>query len=221
MKKKIAIFDLDGTLLDAYAAVTRTFNYALGKLGYPAVTLESVKRAVGGGDVNLAGKFVKGEDIPRLISIYRENHLRFLDGDIKLLDGCLELLDFLKNKDFVFGVATNRAGFAVNTLLEKLNIRQYFDIICTTDDVRNPKPHPEMLFKIMSFFNNASKDEVFYVGDMDIDYLTGRNAGIDTYIVATGSSPKEDLTGLEGIRLFDNLVSLRKYLAGILGNWGK
>jgi len=212
MDKKIAIFDLDGTLLDAYTAITKTFNYALEKLGYPPVSLERVKRAVGGGDINLAGKFVNKNDIPALISLYRENHIKFFDGDIKLMDGCRELLTFLKDKHIMLGVATNRAGFSVNPLLEKLNIKQYFDIICTKDDVQNPKPHPDMLIKIMDFFKNRSKKEVFYVGDMDIDYLTGKNAGIDTYIVLTGSSLKNELEEFEDINIFDNLVLLKKYL---------
>lgn len=212
MDKKVAVFDLDGTLIDAYASVAKTFNFALEKLGYSPVSPEIIKRAVGGGDRNLAGKFVREEDIPSLISLYRENHMNFFDEDIRLLDGCEELLTFLKDNNLMLGVATNRAGFSVKPLLEKLNIKQYFDIICTTDDVENPKPHPDMLIKIMNFCSARSKDEGFYVGDMDIDYFTGKNAGIDTYIVLTGSSLKENLEKLEGIKMFDNLISFKRYL---------
>jgi phosphoglycolate phosphatase len=212
MTKKIAVFDLDGTLLDAYEAVAKTFNYSLKKLGYSTVSYEVVKRSVGGGDVNLAGKFVKKDDITRLISLYRENHVEFLDGNVRLLDGCEELLTFLRKQNLKVGVATNRAKFSIDTLLSKLNIKQYFDIIFTADDVENPKPHPDMLIRIMNFFNIQSKDDIFYVGDMDIDYFAGKNAGIDTYIVATGSSLKKDLKKIEGIKLFDNLIDLKRYL---------
>jgi len=107
MKKKIAAFDLDGTLLDAYAAVTEAFNRALEKLGYPPLSCETLKRSVGKGDVNLAGRFVKESEIPRLLSLYKENQIKFFEGRIKLMDGCLELLDFLKGKNFMLGVATN------------------------------------------------------------------------------------------------------------------
>jgi len=212
MDKKIAAFDLDGTLIDAYPAVAKTFNYALEKLGYPPVPPETIKRAVGGGDKDLAGKFVRKEDVPRLISVYRENHIRFFSEGIRLLDGTGELLSFLKENGLKVGLATNRAKFAVPALLEKLNIKQYFDIICTTDDVRNPKPHPDMLEKIMDFCNAGSRDDIFYVGDMDIDYFTGRNAGVDTYIVLTGSSPKETLEKLDDIKMFDSLITLKGYL---------
>jgi phosphoglycolate phosphatase-like HAD superfamily hydrolase len=53
---------------------------------------------------------------------------------------------------------------------------------------------------------------MFFAGDMDIDYLTGRNAGVDTYILLTGSSLREELENLDDINLFDNLVTLKKYL---------
>jgi phosphoglycolate phosphatase len=212
MKKKIAAFDLDGTLLDAYAAVAEAFNYALEKLGYPSISRETLKRSVGKGDVNLAGRFVKESEIPRLLSLYKENQMKFYEGRIKLMDGCLELLDFLKGKNFMLGVATNRSEYAVGALLEELNIKQYFDIICTADSVKNPKPHPDMLFRIMEFCGSKDKDEMFFAGDMDIDYLTGRNAGVDTYILLTGSSLREELENLDDINLFDNLVTLKKYL---------
>lgn len=212
MDRKIAVFDLDGTLIDAYAAVAKTFNYALEKLGYPPVPPEMIKRSVGKGDKDLAGRFVKQEDVSGFLSVYRENHIRFFNEGVRLMEGAEDMLVSLKEKNLVVGLATNRGRFAVSPLLERLKIKQYFDIICTIDDVENPKPHPEMLIKIMDFYHTRNKDDIFYVGDMDIDYYTGRNAGVDTYIVMTGSSPKETLEKLEDIKLFDNLVILKKYL---------
>lgn len=213
MKKKIGIFDLDGTLIDAYASVAETFNYALGVLGYPPVTLKKVKRAVGGGDRNLASKFVRDEHIGELMKIYRENYMRFVSGNIRLLSGCEELLSFLKIRNLRLGVATNRARFSVPRLMEELKIDKYFDIICTADDVSNPKPDPEMILNIINVFN-SSREEVFYAGDMDIDFFAGLNAGVDTYILSTGSTPRDKLQSIDSINLFDGLHSLKNYLSG-------
>lgn len=214
--KKLSIFDLDGTLIDAYTAIHKTLNYCLFKLGYPPVSLERVKRAVGKGDIDLAEKMVKKEDVDLFISLYRQNHLNFLDGNIKLLPGANILLEYLKNKGVYIAVATNRAGFSVLPLLEKLNIKDYFDIIYTRDDVKSPKPDPEILFRIMDTLK-VDKEQTFFVGDMDIDYLTGKNAGVDTYIVLTGSSNKEDFVGYSDVNLFDNLISLKEYLEKLKG----
>jgi len=212
--KKLAIFDLDGTLMDAYKAIRDTMNYCREKLGYPPVSLEKIKRIVGRGDVDLASKLVSQKDIELLISLYRKNHIRFLDGNIKLMDGAEELLKYLKEQNLSIAVATNRARFSVSPVIEKLNINIYFDIIYTRDDVEKPKPDPEMIFKAMDFFK-VGQEKVFFVGDMDIDYLTGKNAGVDTYIVLTGSSPKEELERYSDIKIFDNLIVLKKYLTNL------
>lgn len=212
MEKKTGIFDLDGTLIDAYVSVAETFNHALKMLGYPPVSLETVKRAVGGGDRSLASMFVNPEHVDELIRIYRDNHIRFLSGNARLLNGCEGLLSFLKQRGLRLGVATNRARFSVRALLEELKICRYFDIICTADDVRNPKPDPGMIIKIMDEFKSG-REEVFYAGDMDIDFFAGKNAGVDTYILTTGSTPRKTLEEIAGINLFDNLGSLKDYLS--------
>ncbi|MCM8777973.1 MAG: HAD family hydrolase, partial [Candidatus Omnitrophica bacterium] len=131
MERKIAIFDLDGTLIDAYKAIRDTINYCLKRLGYPSVSLETAKRVVGRGDKDLAGRIVKEKDIASFISLYRDNHIRFLDGNVKLMEGAEELLIYLKKKNFYIAVATNRASFSVIPVLERLNIKDYFDIIYT------------------------------------------------------------------------------------------
>ncbi len=215
MKKKIGIFDIDGTLVDAYDAITRNFNYALKSLGYPSVSIEQVKRAVGGGSKLLAAKFVRPEHIEEFLKIYNNNHTRFLKGRVRLMKGSEELLKFLTDRGLLLGVATNRSRSSVPPVLEELKIDKYFDIICTADDVANPKPDPSMILYIMDTLK-AKKEESFYIGDMVIDFLTGKNAGVDTYILATGSSPRDELEEIKGINLFDNLCSLKDYLNTVI-----
>ena len=56
---KLIIFDLDGTLLDAYRAIVRSFNYTMGRLGYPAQDALVIRRAVGWGDARLLKPFIR------------------------------------------------------------------------------------------------------------------------------------------------------------------
>ncbi|MCX8082468.1 MAG: HAD family hydrolase [bacterium] len=211
MNKKIAIFDLDGTLIDAYKSIRDTINYCLKKLNYPPVSLEIAKKVVGRGDKDLAGRIVRKEDIADFISLYREKHIQFLEGNVNLMEGAEDLLRYLKEKNLYIVAATNRASFSVSPVLKKLNIKDYFDIIYTADDVERPKPDPEILLKAMGTLG-IDKKQTFFVGDMDIDYLTGKSAGVDTYIVSTGSSSKEELEKYSDIMIFDNLILLKEYL---------
>jgi HAD superfamily hydrolase (TIGR01549 family) len=210
MKKKIGIFDIDGTLVDGYEAISATFNYSLKLLGYPAISLENVRNSVGGGSKNLALKFVKEEDVLDLMRLYQDNQERFLKGRVKLLEGSKEFLTFLMGQGIILGVATNRTKESAKLIMEELSISRYFDIISTTDDVKEPKPAPDMIQRIINAYK-VTPEEVFFVGDMDIDFFAGQNAGVDTYIVATGSSSREELEKLNKIDLFDNMNSLKEY----------
>jgi hypothetical protein len=55
---KLVIFDLDGTLVNAYPAVSRSVNYTLGSLGFVPRSHAEIKRSVGGGDRKLMAHFV-------------------------------------------------------------------------------------------------------------------------------------------------------------------
>ena len=47
MHKKLFIFDLDGTLVNAYPAIISSFNFTMSKLGYRPKKEAVIKRAVG------------------------------------------------------------------------------------------------------------------------------------------------------------------------------
>jgi len=97
-------------------------------------------------------------------------------------------------------------------VIEYLKIGKFFDYIVTADSVKNPKPAPDMLLKILEYFK-ILPENAFYAGDMDIDLKTGIKAGIDTYIVLTGSSTeKEILKVSKNVRIFSDLIELKKFL---------
>jgi HAD superfamily hydrolase (TIGR01549 family) len=64
-------------------------------------------------------------------------------------------------------IATNRTD-TVNRLLVEFKLTEYFDLVVTSVDIPRPKPHPDMLLKILSHFGIAS-DQALYVGDSQVD----------------------------------------------------
>ena len=211
--KQISIFDLDGTLIDAYSLIYISLNFARRKLGYNELDYHLVKKSVGGGDIGLIKQFFKKEDRDNALKIYRETQKQYINKEnVKLQKGAKEILLLLKEKKIKITIATNRNKFAANLILEKLNITNYFDLIFTSDDVKEKKPSPEIIEKIYEKFN-CSKEECFYVGDMDIDLKTGLNAGVDTYIVLTGSSTLDEILKVEKeANVFSDLIELKNFL---------
>lgn len=216
MKKILFIFDLDGTLVDAYQAIWETLSYTLEALGYPPVDFETAKRAVGHGDRNYIPRFFRPEHIQQAATIYRQYHLKSLDGKIKLMPGAKELLENLKKMDRIVAAASNRPCESGLLILKNLGIEKYFDRTVFGDQVENQKPHPEMILKILDFFK-IKGDKAVFIGDMDIDILTGKKAGVDTIVLPTGSSTVEELKIAGPTKLCNSLFEILQMIEeGIL-----
>jgi phosphoglycolate phosphatase len=192
MHKDLFIFDLDGTLMDAYQAIWASLTHTLDAFGYPPVDYEVAKHAVGMGDKHFVTKFFKPADVEQARRIYRDHHLSIIHDKVFLMPGAGELLAFLTARGKFLAVASNRPRETGRSIIRQLDIEHYFQRVVFADMVARPKPSPDVVEAITSFFG-AARQQALFVGDMDIDVNTGKNAGVDTVAVATGSSSHEEL----------------------------
>jgi phosphoglycolate phosphatase-like HAD superfamily hydrolase len=118
--------------------------------------------------------------------------------DMVMEPGLKELLGWLKPR-FGLAVATNRSN-TIGDVLQTHGLKDFFDIVVSSLDVENPKPHPEALLKILDFFK-LSPDQAFYVGDTAVDYETSKGAGV-VFIAYKNR-------GLEADFHVDSLVDIR------------
>lgn len=213
-KIKLVIFDLDGTLVNAYAAVAQSINNMLGKLGYPAASENKIKRSVGWGEVHLISQFVKPKDLARAVAIYRRHHPAALKRGTKLLPGAKEILRYLKGKGYGIAVASNRATTFTKIIVRQLEIADYFDFILCRDKVKRPKPFPDILNGILGkFFLKPS--QAIFVGDMVVDVQAGHSARIRPLAVVTGSCTRREIVASRPFKVIRRLEALKKVLAAI------
>ena len=208
---KLIIFDLDGTLVDAYLAIIKSFNYAMQKMGYPKQAALAIRRAVGWGDENLLRPFVRKADLKSALKIYRQHHKTSLVKYSCLFPRVKKVLIYLKNKGYKLAVASNRPTESSWILIRHLGLRKYFDYVLCADKLRHIKPHPEILNKIMKKLS-LKPYQTIYVGDMVIDAQAGRRAGIKTIIVPTGSSTKSEIKKQKPYRIIRGITDLLKLL---------
>ena len=204
MTKKLFIFDLDGTLINAYPAIVESMNHTLRRMNHPEADPERIIRSVGMGNDGLMKKFFSDREVPEARQIYREHHRVNLVGKISLLPGALALLRNLKAKGKLLAVASNRPAETASLLIKILEIEVYFDRVLTGEAVSQPKPAPDILIALLDYFQ-VSREEAIYVGDMDIDAETGAAAGVKTVIVVTGSSAREEIETLKPYRILNSL----------------
>lgn len=178
-------FDLDGTLIDTALGLSQAVDLALYALELPTAGEERVVTWVGNGaDVMMqrALKWALKDKEPDLaqLNIARKLFDRYYAETVEegsfLFPGVADTLAALKQKGLPLGVVTNKPTPFVVPMLEDLGIAQFFQVIIGGDDVKEKKPHPEALFKVMENMGLAA-DELLFVGDSRNDIQAAQAAG--------------------------------------------
>lgn len=205
---KLIIFDLDGTLVDAYQAIEKSLNFTLKRLGHSQVSPCRVRMSVGWGDENFIKKFLKGEEAKRGLSIYRRHHKSSLLKYSRLIPQAKEILETLKKKGYKLAIASNRPQRFTDILIDHLELKKYFDLVVCAKNKDEIKPNPTLLRRITRRLK-VSPEETLYVGDMTIDVYAGKNAGIRTIAVLGGSSSRAELNKAKPFRIISKLPELK------------
>lgn len=199
MRKKLFVFDLDGTLVNTYKAIEKSINYTLGKWGYPSINYRQVKKNIGMGDKNFISKFFPAAQVEEALAVYRSHHKYSILTDSKLMPHVRGLLYFLKKMGKFTAIASNRPQEFTDRIVSKLKLGDYFDCVLCADTAGSLKPDPKIINILMERFGVKSRETV-YVGDMVIDMETARRAGVSAIFIKGGSS------SLEEVREYKNKV---------------
>jgi phosphoglycolate phosphatase len=188
MRYKLAVFDMDGTILNTIDDLTTATNHALEKYGFPVHTVDEVRSYVGNGMAKLIERAVPEETseddrmkVMEEFLDYYKDHSSVKTGPY---DGIKELLERLKAAGVKTAVASNKPNIAVVDLVEKY-FNGLFDAAVGDMEGQRVKPAPDMCRKIFEKLSMGSEDAV-YIGDSDTDILTARNAGLDEILVSWG-----------------------------------
>lgn len=210
---RLVIFDLDGTLVDAYPAIVRSFNHVMKALVLPPQPEALIRRSVGWGDTNLLKPFVQPGRLSKALKLYRKNHAAALTKGTRFLPGAKELLRTLKKKGYQLAVASNRPTKFSYIILEHLKMKEYFDDVLCGDRLKKGKPHPEIILRILKRLS-IRPEEALFVGDMTVDVQAGNRARVKTVAVLTGSSTRQELKKLKPYKIVKHILEVDKLLMG-------
>ncbi len=193
MKKKLVIYDLDGTLVDTREDIARSANFMRCQLGLPELPAETVCAYVGLGLARLVESSLQSSD-PELLErgarIYRAHYAEHLLDKSRLYPDVIEALDYFK--DCAQVVITNKPEPYSSRILKELGVSGRFLDIVAGDEVYPKKPSPESTRAMMHRFS-AFPGEAIFIGDSPVDVQTGLAAGIEIVGMAQGFVPKEEL----------------------------
>lgn len=193
MQFRTVLLDLDGTLIDHLKAIHRSYCHMLPQLGYPAPTMEQVRRAIGGGLENAMRKFIPEERLQEGLAIYRPYWDRTMLDDAELMAGGRELLEWLNERGVVCGVFTNKHGPSGRAVCEHLGVAGLLQGIYGAKDTPWVKPQPEFAAHVLKELGGQAPSTLM-IGDSPFDVEAARNGGFaDCWCVTTGTHSEEEL----------------------------
>lgn len=215
MKKKLVIFDFDGTLVDTITDVGICFNEALLRCGFPTHPIEMYTHFVGGNLETVVSRLlprecISDENIDNVKTIYRELYLSSCKPNTKPFSGIVDLLYTLQNSGVKVAIHTNKAQLLVDDLCERFFKQISFVGIWGYNPNFPSKPDAFGVNQIMEKASVLPSESV-YVGDGLTDVLTSENAGIDCIYVTWGQGKPGD-TESDAVKHIVNEVSELKFI---------
>ena len=206
------VFDLDGTLVDSYAAIAESLNHARAGWDLPALSEDEVRHQVGRGLESLIADLVGPDRVEEGVVRFRDRYAEVYATGTLVLDGVPETLERLAGAGYSMAVASNKPARFTGPILTHFGLDHLFVTVEGPDTAGSTKPEPEMIRRCIRAMDLPAGDAV-YVGDMVLDVESGRRAGVDVILVAGGSSTFEKLkeTGapvLKSIRQLTEMLPL-------------
>jgi phosphoglycolate phosphatase len=191
----IAVFDLDGTLVDTAADLVAALDAALYAKGHPVADASAIAPFAGLGGrgmlkrhCELVGMGLDEPGVQGIIDHFLAAYEDALPGVSATYPGAMDLVGTLKSEGWRVAVCTNKPQHLADILLERLGIARQFDAICGANRFAFRKPDPRHLTETIRLAGGDPARAVM-IGDSETDILTARNAALPVLAVTFGYSP--------------------------------
>jgi phosphoglycolate phosphatase len=218
---RLAVFDVDGTLIDSQHNIVAAMTAAYAAHGVACPHPDAVRRIIGLSLVEAVARLSPEEDDSRHVAIahsYKEafSTLRQqADHSEPLYPGAVEALAALEEAGWLLGIATGKTRRGLDSMLERHGFHGRFVTLQTADG--NPgKPHPGMLLRALGETGMAAIDSVM-IGDTIFDMIMAKGAGVHPVGVTWGYHPPEDLVEAGAEVMVDEYSSLPPAVAALFG----
>lgn len=183
---RAVIFDLDGVLVDSEPLMRLAFA-------------DSYQRVVGNGSPPIEAYLEHmGESFPHIMDRlslphslwdpYRQFCQEHI-GQINLFDGSREMLEWTRLAQLKIGLLTGKDRARTEQILERFELQEFFDVTIASDQLNQPKPHPEGVLKMLAKLGCEAVQSVM-VGDAVNDIICAQEAGVKAVAITWGTKPE-------------------------------
>jgi HAD superfamily hydrolase (TIGR01549 family) len=209
---KIAILDVDGTLVDTNYHHAIAWFRALRRHDV-TVPVWRIHRHIGmGGDQLVAA--VAGDEVEERLGdgirdaqseLYRE-----LIGEVRTMEGSRELIEDLREAGNVVVLASSGKEWEVEHYIELLDAAEIIDAWTTSADVEQTKPKPDLVHAVLEKVD--ADGDATLIGDTVWDVEAAKRAGVETLAVLTGGFSEAELREAGAKDVFTSVEELRQSL---------
>jgi phosphoglycolate phosphatase len=216
MTRKLAVWDVDGTLVDSRAVIFEAAKSVFAYMDLPPPEYDAVRQIVGlslaEGLSQLLPAMSRG-DVDRAVAGYREAFQamhRRPDFVEPLYDGAADCLERLRREGWLIAMATGKSRRGVETIIEMHGWADLFDSTHCADDGPG-KPHPAMLLEAMRALG-CEPHQTIMIGDTSHDMRMAKSAGVYAQGVSWGFHTHAEVLAGGADDVADDFASLNKRL---------
>jgi len=197
VSRPLAVFDVDGTLVDSRQAIQETMTLAFERIGLPAPAYEATRHIVGLSLKEAIEHLTPELDAAERAALTEGYKQAFVElhrrpGYVEpLYEGAAETLDRLRSEGWAIAMATGKSRRGVETIIRMHNWADLFDSTHCADDGPG-KPHPAMLVEAMKVMRCPPTHTVM-IGDTAHDMRMAKAAGVRAEGVAWGFHTAEEV----------------------------
>ena len=194
---RIALFDLDGTLLDSAPDLHSALDRLMARHDRPGFSREEVWRMIGDGVTVLVQRACAARNLafsPELVADFMADYEAHAADETRPFPGIPEVLAALRAEGWRLAVCTNKPEKAARIILDGLGLSPLLDGIGGGDSFPVRKPHPGHPLGLLARMGGEASQAVL-IGDHHNDTRAAKAAGIAAIFAAWGYGQPEMAEG--------------------------
>lgn len=176
---KLIIWDLDGTLIDSLPMTLEAFNDGIELHLGRRLTASEIMAHFGSSEdkviASIIGAEAGAETAQRCYDRTRQSMIDRLP-QMTPFDGVTHALEKVRERGHRLALFTGRGRPGTDAILSHLKWRDLFELVMTTSELKNGKPHPEGILTICEKLS-VSPSNTLMLGDSPLDMQAAQAAG--------------------------------------------